>query len=155
MKAVVQRVRAAHVEVEGEVVGRIERGLVVFLGIGKGDGAADVRYLADKVLTLRVFADEQGKMNRALADVGGGLLVVSQFTLFGDVSRGNRPSFGEAMSPAEAEAMYEDFVARCRGGAAEVATGRFGADMRVLVDNDGPVTLLLDSAVQRSARKSE
>jgi D-tyrosyl-tRNA(Tyr) deacylase len=146
MRAVVQRVTSARVEVEGQVVGQIERGLVVFLGIGKDDDPADVAYLGDKVLGLRVFADEHGKMNRALADVGGGLLIVSQFTLFADTSRGNRPSFTAAMPPDRAEGLYQDFVTHCRGRSGAVATGRFRADMRVVVDNDGPVTLLLDSA---------
>jgi D-tyrosyl-tRNA(Tyr) deacylase len=146
MRAVVQRVTAARVEVGGETVGRIERGFVIFLGIGKDDGPADVEYVADKVLGLRVFADENGKMNRALADVDGGLLVISQFTLFGDTSRGRRPSFADAMAPDRAEKLYEDFVATCRRRSNRVETGRFGADMRVVVDNDGPVTLLLDSA---------
>jgi D-tyrosyl-tRNA(Tyr) deacylase len=146
MRAVVQRVTAARVEVGGETVGQIERGFAVFLGIGKDDGPADVEHVADKVLGLRVFADENGKMNRALADVGGGLLVISQFTLFGDTSRGRRPSFTDAMAPDRAEKLYEDFVATCRRRCNGVETGRFGADMRVVVDNDGPVTLLLDSA---------
>jgi len=155
MRAVVQRVLAARVEVSGEIVGQIGLGLVVFVGIGKDDAPADVDYLANKVLGLRVFADDEGKMNRALGDVGGGLLVVSQFTLFGDTSRGRRPSYADAMPPERAESLYEAFVARCRDAVAQVATGRFGADMRVVVDNDGPVTLLLDSKGQRSARSSE
>jgi len=155
MRAVVQRVLAARVEVSGEIVGQIGLGLVVFVGIGKDDAPADVDYLANKVLGLRVFADDEGKMNRALGEVGGGLLVVSQFTLFGDTSRGRRPSYADAMPPERAESLYEAFVARCRDAVAQVATGRFGADMRVVVDNDGPVTLLLDSKGQRSARSSE
>ena len=145
MRAVVQRVTAARVEVDGEVVGSIERGLVAFVGIGKGDGEADARYLVDKITTLRVFEDEQGKMNRALGDVGGGLLVVSQFTLYGDTSRGRRPGFDLAMPPAEAERLYEHVVGLARARHSPVETGRFRADMRVLVDNDGPVTLLLES----------
>jgi D-tyrosyl-tRNA(Tyr) deacylase len=155
MRAVVQRVFAARVEVSGEIVGQIGGGLVVFVGIGKDDGPADVAHLAGKVLGLRVFADDQEKMNRALGEVGGGLLVVSQFTLLGDTSRGRRPSYADAMPPERAERLYEDFVARCRDGVARVATGRFGADMRVVVDNDGPVTLLLDSKGHRSARSNE
>ena len=145
MRAVVQRVTAARVEVGGEVVGSIERGLVAFVGIGKGDGESEARYLADKIVALRVFEDDQGKMNRALADVVGGLLVVSQFTLYGDTSRGRRPGFDRAMAPAEAERLYDHFVALVRARHAPVATGRFRADMRVLVDNDGPVTLLLET----------
>jgi len=145
MRAVVQRVTGARVEVAGEVVGSIERGLVAFVGIGKGDGESEARYLADKIVALRVFEDDQGKMNRALADVVGGLLVVSQFTLYGDTSRGRRPGFDRAMAPAEAERLYDHFVALVRARHAPVATGRFRADMRVLVDNDGPVTLLLET----------
>jgi len=147
MKAVVQRVTAARVEVAGEVVGRIEKGLVAFVGIGKGDGEADARWLVDKIIGLRAFEDEQGKMNRALADVGGGLLLVSQFTLYGDTSRGRRPGFDGAMPPAEAEPLYERIVAMARERHPTVETGRFRADMRVLVDNDGPVTLLLESPI--------
>jgi len=147
MRAVVQRVTAARVEVDGEVVGSIEHGLVAFVGIGKGDGESDARYLVDKITSLRVFEDEQGKMNRALGDVGGGLLVVSQFTLYGDTSRGRRPGFDLAMPPAEAERLYEHVVALARARHSPVETGRFRADMRVLVDNDGPVTLLLESPV--------
>jgi D-tyrosyl-tRNA(Tyr) deacylase len=145
MRAVVQRVTAARVSVAGEVVGSIERGLVAFVGIGKGDGDSEARYLADKIVELRVFEDDHGKMNRALADVAGGLLVVSQFTLYGDTSRGRRPGFDRAMAPAEAERLYDHFVALVRARHAPVATGRFRADMRVLVDNDGPVTLLLET----------
>jgi D-tyrosyl-tRNA(Tyr) deacylase len=145
MRAVVQRVTAARVEVAGEVVGSIERGLVAFIGIGKGDGEDAARYLADKIVELRVFEDDQGKMNRSLADVAGGLLLVSQFTLYGDTSRGRRPGFDRAMPPIEAEQLYDHFVTLVRARHAPVATGRFRADMRVLVDNDGPVTLLFES----------
>jgi D-tyrosyl-tRNA(Tyr) deacylase len=145
MRAVVQRVTAARVEVAGEIVGRIERGLVAFVGIGKGDGEAEARYLVDKITALRVFEDDQGKMNRALADVAGGLLLVSQFTLYGDTSRGRRPGFDRAMPPADAERLYDRVVALARERHAPVETGRFRADMRVLVDNDGPVTLLVET----------
>jgi D-tyrosyl-tRNA(Tyr) deacylase len=145
MRAVVQRVTAARVEVAGEIVGQIERGLVAFIGIGKGDGEAEARWLADKIVEMRVFEDDAGKMNRALADVGGGLLLVSQFTLYGDTSRGRRPGFDRAMPPAEAEKLYEHFVALVRARHPKVETGRFRADMRVLVDNDGPVTLLVET----------
>jgi D-tyrosyl-tRNA(Tyr) deacylase len=147
MRAVVQRVSAARVEVAGEVVGRIEKGLIAFVGIGKGDGEADARWLVDKIIGLRAFEDEQGKMNRALADVAGGLLLVSQFTLYGDTSRGRRPGFDAAMPPAEAEPLYERVVALARERHPTVETGRFRADMRVLVDNDGPVTLLLETPI--------
>jgi D-tyrosyl-tRNA(Tyr) deacylase len=146
MRAVVQRVTAARVEVAGEVVGRIDRGLVAFLGIGKGDGEGEARYLVDKIIELRVFEDEQRKMNRAIAEIAGGLLIVSQFTLYGDTSRGRRPGFDRAMAPAEAERLYDHVVALARARHSPVETGRFRADMRVLVDNDGPVTLLLETA---------
>jgi D-tyrosyl-tRNA(Tyr) deacylase len=145
MRAVVQRVTAARVEVAGEVVGRIDHGLIAFVGIGKGDGEPEALYLVDKIVGLRVFEDEQGKMNRALGDVAGGLLLVSQFTLYGDTSRGRRPGFDRAMPPAEAERLYDRVVALARERHSLVETGRFRADMRVLVDNDGPVTLLLES----------
>lgn len=145
MRAVVQRVRAARVEVEGEVVGAIERGLVAFIGAAHGDAEADVDYVAGKLAGLRVFADEAGKMSRALADAGGALLVVSQFTVFGDVRRGLRPSFDGAMEPAAAARMIGEIVRRLRARGLAVETGRFGADMRVFVENDGPVTILLDS----------
>jgi D-tyrosyl-tRNA(Tyr) deacylase len=148
MRAVVQRVTAARVEVAGEVVGRIEHGLVAFVGIGKGDTEAEAIWLVDKIVGLRVFEDDAGKMNRALADVGGGLLVVSQFTLYGDVRRGRRPGFDDAMPPGEAEPLYDRFVALARARHPRVETGRFRADMRVLVDNTGPVTILLDTATR-------
>ncbi|WP_437574955.1 D-aminoacyl-tRNA deacylase [Sorangium sp. So ce887] len=145
MRAVVQRALAARVEVEGQVVGAIERGLVAFVGAAKDDDEADADHIANKIAGLRVFSDEAGKMSRALADVRGGVLAISQFTLFGDVRRGLRPSFDGAMEPARAEALYERFVAALRARGLEVATGRFRADMRVFVENDGPVTVLIDS----------
>ena len=145
MRAVVQRARRARVEVKGEITGAIERGLVAFVGAAEGDGDADLAYVVNKVVALRVFPDDEGKMRHALADVGGGLLVVSQFTLFGDVRRGNRPSFDGAMEPAAAERLYDRFVAEARGRGVTVATGRFRADMTVHVENDGPVTILIDS----------
>ncbi|WP_437935402.1 D-aminoacyl-tRNA deacylase [Sorangium sp. So ce341] len=145
MRAVVQRALAARVEVDGQVVGAIERGLVAFVGAAKDDDEADADHVANKVAGLRVFNDEAGKMSRALADVRGGVLAISQFTLFGDVRRGLRPSFDGAMEPARAEALYERFVAALRTRGLEVATGRFRADMRVFVENDGPVTILIDS----------
>lgn len=145
MRAVVQRVTAARVEVAGEVVGSIEHGLVAFVGIGKGDGEDQARYLVEKIARLRVFEDEQGKMNRALADVAGGLLIVSQFTLYGDTSHGRRPGFDRAMPPTEAERLYDHFVTLARARHLQVETGRFRAAMKVLVDNDGPVTLLLET----------
>lgn len=145
MRAVVQRALAARVEVGGEVVGEIGLGLVAFVGAAKDDADADADYVANKVAGLRVFHDDAGKMARALADVGGGLLAISQFTLFGDVRRGLRPGFDGAMEPVRAEALYERFVAGVRARGIAVATGRFRADMRVFVDNDGPVTILIDS----------
>lgn len=144
MRAVVQRVRAARVEVEGRVVGSIERGLCAFVGAERGDGDEDLAWLAGKIEKLRVFEDEAGKMSRSVADAGGAILLVSQFTLFGDVSRGNRPSFGAAMDPEPARALLQAMRARL-AAVVPVACGEFGADMRVLVDNDGPVTIVLDS----------
>ena len=145
MRAVVQRVAWAKVEVEGEIVGAIERGLLVYLGVGKGDDAGASNYVLTKVLGLRIFPNDDGKMDRSVVDSGGALLVVSQFTLYGDVSKGRRPSFEGAMPPAEAERAYEAFVADARAQAIEVETGRFGADMKVSSLNDGPITILLDS----------
>ncbi len=145
MRAVVQRVAGAHVEVAGEVVGRIERGLVAFLGIGKGDTESDAEYLVDRIVGLRIFEDERGKMNRALAEVDGALLVVSQFTLYADTRRGRRPGFDDAMPPEQAEPLYDRWIALARERHPKLETGRFGADMRVLVDNDGPVTILFDT----------
>jgi D-tyrosyl-tRNA(Tyr) deacylase len=145
VRAVVQRVLAARVEVEGEVTGSIERGLVAFVGAADGDTQADLDYVVGKVVGLRVFPDEAGKMSRSLADAGGALLAVSQFTVFGDVRRGLRPSFDGAMEPVAAERMYDEFVRQARARGVRVETGRFRADMRVFVENDGPVTILVDS----------
>jgi len=145
MRAVVQRTLAARVEVGGEVVGAIDRGLVVFVGAAKDDADEDADYMANKVAGLRVFSDDAGKMSRALAEAGGAVLAISQFTLFGDVRRGLRPGFDGAMEPVRAEALYERFVAAVRSRGIQVATGRFRADMRVHVENDGPVTILIDS----------
>jgi D-tyrosyl-tRNA(Tyr) deacylase len=145
MRAVVQRALSARVEVEGEVIGQIGLGLVVFVGAAEGDERADLDYTVNKVVNLRVFPDERGRMTKALGEVGGSLLVISQFTVFGDVRRGLRPSFDGAMEPIAAEGTYNEFVAACRAAGAPVQTGRFRADMRVFVENDGPVTILLDS----------
>lgn len=155
MRAVVQRVSAAQVEVSGQVVGQIGKGLVAFIGIGEGDADAEARSLVDKIVGLRIFEDDQGKMNLALADVDGALLIVSQFTLYGDVRRGRRPSFELAMPPDRAEPLYDHFVELARGCHPRVETGRFRADMRVLVDNDGPVTLELDTASLSEGRAKE
>jgi D-tyrosyl-tRNA(Tyr) deacylase len=145
VRAVVQRVAEASCRVEGMVVGAIGPGLAVLLGVGQGDTDLDAEYLADKVLNLRVFSDEAGQMNRSVRDVGGGLLVVSQFTLFGDARKGRRPSYSEAAPPEEASRLYERFVERLRPSGLEVATGVFRAMMDVALVNHGPVTLLLDS----------
>jgi D-aminoacyl-tRNA deacylase len=144
VRAVVQRVSRAEVRVEGEVTGRIGRGLVVLLAAGSDDNHDDLAYTVDKVVNLRIFPDAQGNMNLALSDVGGALLVVSQFTLYGDCRKGRRPSFVQAMAPGPAEQMYEQFVAAARR-LAPVETGRFRAMMDVELVNDGPVTLLIDS----------
>jgi D-tyrosyl-tRNA(Tyr) deacylase len=145
VRAVVQRVREGSCRVEGEVTGAIGRGLVVLLGVAKGDAPADADYLADKVLSLRVFPDDAGQMNRSVVEASGGLLVVSQFTLLGDARRGRRPSYTDAASPEEAERLYRHFVSRVRGSGLAVATGVFRATMDVALVNQGPVTVLLDS----------
>jgi D-tyrosyl-tRNA(Tyr) deacylase len=145
MRAVVQRVSRAQVVVEGEVAGRIDRGLVVLLGVAQGDTADDVSTMADKLVGLRVFDDADGKMNLALADVGGAMLVISQFTLLGDCRKGRRPSYVEAAPPELAEALYELVVAAVRKRGIEVATGRFRTHMDVTLTNEGPVTLLVDT----------
>jgi D-tyrosyl-tRNA(Tyr) deacylase len=145
MRAVVQRVKSASVTIGQEEVAVIDKGLVVFLGVEIGDNIADASYLAEKVVTLRIFEDEDGKMNKSLRDIDGELLVVSQFTIMGDVRRGRRPSFTQAAPPEEAEKLYNDFVDICRGKITKVVTGRFQAEMLVKIFNDGPVTILLDS----------
>ena len=150
MRAVVQRVDWAKVEVEGAIVGAIERGLLVYLGAGKGDGDAERAYVLAKVLGLRIFENEAGKMDRSVVDIGGALLVVSQFTLYGDVRRGRRPSFDGAMPPEEAERAYEAFIGEARAQGIRVATGKFRADMKVSSLNDGPVTIWIDSAKSAS-----
>jgi len=145
MRAVVQRVSSASVTVEGEVVGQIDRGFLVLLGVAEDDTQNDVVYLAQKVVGLRVFEDAEGKMNRALADVGGSMLVVSQFTLLGDCRKGRRPSFIAAARPEPADALYRSFCAEVEGQGIPVQTGRFQKHMDVALVNDGPITLLLDS----------
>ena len=145
MRAVIQRVRSASVTVDGAVVGRIARGVVVLVGIGQGDGAADIAYVARKVRELRLFEDEEGRLNRSLAEVGGAALVVSQFTLYGDCRRGRRPSFDAAAPPQAARAVYEALVDALQHDGTHVATGVFQAMMDVSLVNDGPVTVLLDS----------
>jgi D-tyrosyl-tRNA(Tyr) deacylase len=149
MRAVVQRVTHARVEVAGEVVGAIDRGLLAYLGFGRGDSDADRAWVVSKIASMRVFEDDTGKMGRSVQEVGGALLFVSQFTLYGDLKRGRRPSFDDAMPPELAEAAYDAAVREARATAGvRVETGRFRADMNVHSINDGPVTLWLDSATR-------
>ncbi len=145
MRAVVQRVTRASVRVEGETVGEIDGGLVVLLGIARGDAVLDAEYMVEKICTLRIFDDAQGQMNLSVMDAGGGLLVVSQFTLYGDVRRGRRPSWSEAAAPEVAEPLYDLFVTEARARVGRIATGSFRRVMEVELVNDGPVTILLDS----------
>lgn len=145
MRAVLQRVSEARVRVGGEVVGEIARGLLVLLGVGQGDGPADARFLAEKTAGLRIFEDAQGKMNLSVTEVAGAALVVSQFTLYGDCRQGRRPGFSAAAPPAQADALYQQYVECLRALGLPVATGMFQAEMAVELVNDGPVTLLLDS----------
>jgi D-aminoacyl-tRNA deacylase len=146
MRALVQRVAWARVTVNDETVGAIERGLLVLLGVGKGDTEAQARALADKIVGLRIFADAQEKMNLAVKDVGGGCLVVSQFTLYADTGRGRRPFFGDAEAPERARELCDEFTAAVAALGIKTATGRFGAMMQVHSCNDGPVTIWLDTA---------
>lgn len=146
MRAVVQRVSRAAVTVDTRVTGSIEQGLLVLLGAGAGDGPTDLTYIVDKIVNLRIFADDAGKMNRSVLDVGGGVLVVSQFTLYGDARQGRRPAFTGALEPVAAKALYEQaLVAIAAAGVKRVEAGEFAADMKVELVNDGPVTILLDS----------
>lgn len=146
MKAVLQRVSSAKVTSGGRVLGEIGQGLAVLLGVVTGDGVDEADFLAEKAAGLRVFEDENGKMNKSLLEVGGGMLVVSNFTLCADARRGRRPSFTGAAAPEEANALYLRFVAAAKDtGVSPVGTGAFGADMRVSIENDGPVTILLDT----------
>lgn len=145
MRAVVQRVTKANVSVEQKITGEIEKGLVVLLGIGQEDDESDIEYLANKIVGLRVFDDEDGKMNLSLTDVGGSLLVISQFTLYGDCRKGKRPSYIKAARPEIAEPLYEKFVEYCRALGVVVETGKFQAMMLVEINNDGPVTLIIES----------
>lgn len=146
MRACIQRVSEARVTVEGVVTGQINRGLVVLLGVGQTDEAAEVEWLAEKIVGLRIFEDDAGKMNRSLAEVAGAMLVVSQFTLYGDARRGRRPSFTDAAPPELAERLYGEFVEKVRGVGIEVATGKFREHMEVSLVNDGPVTIWIDTA---------
>lgn len=146
MRAVVQRVKNASVEVDEKVIGEISHGLLVFLGVGDGDTEQDMKYIADKVIGLRIFSDADDKMNLSVTDVGGEILVISQFTLYGDCKKGRRPNFTSSMEPKGAEAMYEKFVKYIRDNGIGTQCGEFGADMKVSLLNDGPVTLILDSS---------
>jgi len=146
MRACIQRVSHAQVVVDDKLTGQIEVGLLVLLGVAEPDTDAELHWLADKIMNLRIFPDDEGKMNRSLIDIGGAMLVVSQFTLYGDCRKGRRPSFVEAAQPDKAEAMYNDFVAYAAKQGVATATGRFRADMKVTLTNDGPVTLWLDTA---------
>ena len=144
MKIVLQRVTSASVKVDGEVTGRIDKGYLLLFGAGHEDSEEDCRRLADKIINLRIFSDENGKINLSLADVGGSLLVVPQYTLYADCRKGNRPNFIQAAKPDIAERLYEYFVDYCRSKGKHVETGVFGADMKVELLNDGPFTLVLE-----------
>jgi D-tyrosyl-tRNA(Tyr) deacylase len=145
VRAVIQRVSRAEVSVSGEPIGRIGHGLCVFLGIGKNDGESNADHLAEKIKNLRIFEDENGKMNRSVEEIREEILVVSQFTLYGDCRKGNRPSFSDAAPPDEAEKLYEYFLRRLRGAGHIVATGQFKARMDVTLTNDGPVTFIVET----------
>ncbi len=145
MRALLQRVSRAAVSVDGAVIGQTGRGLLILLGITHTDDEAAAAYLAERCATLRIFPDDDGKMNRSLLDIGGSTLTVSQFTLYGDTTRGRRPSYTAAAAPEPAEKLYECFVAHLRALGVPTETGRFGADMQLEIHNDGPVTLLLES----------
>lgn len=152
MKAVIQRVSSASVEVEGETVGAIKRGILVLLGVEKGDGEKDADWMAEKIVNLRIFEDEAGKMNLSLRDTGGEILAVSQFTLAGNCEKGRRPSFDSAAPPAEANELYLYFVQKSRELGVPVETGVFQADMQVSLVNNGPVTFILESPKRAESR---
>ncbi|MEK7704918.1 MAG: D-aminoacyl-tRNA deacylase [Myxococcota bacterium] len=154
MRAVVQRVRSARVSVAGEVVGAIGPGLVVLLGVGRGDAEVEAELLAEKIAELRIFADADDKMNRSLIEVGGACLVVSQFTLYADLRRGRRPFFGEAEMPERARTLVEHFAGCVAARGPEVARGVFGAMMQVELINDGPVTIVIDSREWQASRRT-
>lgn len=146
MRAVIQRVNKASVTVDGEVIGKIGKGLLLFLGIGNGDEKSDLKYIADKTMGLRIFSDDNDKMNLSVTDIDGEILVISQFTLYGDCRKGRRPNFTPAMEPVAAEQMYEEFLKYLTENNMKVQHGSFGADMSVELVNDGPVTVILDSS---------
>ena len=152
MKALIQRVSRAQVNVDNEVIGKISGGLVVLVGVATGDEKADVEYLVNKIINLRIFADADSKFNLSLLDVKGELLLVSQFTLIADTRKGRRPSFTDAAPPDVAEAMFDDFVAETRKTGVKVETGKFQAHMMVELVNDGPVTIMIDSEERLRAR---
>ena len=145
MRVVVQRVSGAHVEVDGERVGRIDRGLLVYLGVGREDDLDDAQFIAEKLVHMRIFEDENGKMNLSLLDVGGQILLISNFTLHGDCRKGRRPGFDRAAEPQSANDLYEKTIELVRKSGVDVACGRFGGHMHVTCTNDGPVTFILDS----------
>ena len=146
MRAVVQRVKFASVKVEEKIIGKIDQGFLVLLGVGEKDNEKDLEYIYKKVTGLRVFEDENNQMNLSLEDVGGSILLVSQFTLYGDARKGRRPSFIEAAKGEKAKSMYEEFIKKAKADGFKIETGKFGADMQVELLNDGPVTILLDSS---------
>ncbi|MBO5307089.1 MAG: D-tyrosyl-tRNA(Tyr) deacylase [Lentisphaeria bacterium] len=145
MRVLVQRVSSSSVTIDGECCGAIGAGLNILVGITHSDTEADAKYLAEKCVCLRIFEDEAGKMNRSLLDIGGEALIISQFTLYGDTTQGRRPFFGDAARPEIAEPLYEKFIGFVKASGVKVATGRFGADMKVEIQNDGPVTLMIES----------
>ena len=145
MRALLQRVSSAMVKIDGQVSGQISHGLLIFLGVTHSDTEQDCEFLADKCAGLRIFKDEQDKMNLSLLDVGGAALIVSQFTLYADSRKGRRPGYTDAALPEQAEALYEKFIEAVRNKGVKVETGRFGADMQVEIHNDGPVTLMVES----------
>ncbi|MCC9599745.1 D-tyrosyl-tRNA(Tyr) deacylase [Stieleria sp. JC731] len=152
MRVVLQRVTEASVKVDGEVVGQIGQGFVALVGIGQGDDAQVVKWMADKTVQLRVFEDDLGKMNRSLTDVGGAVLAISQFTLYGDCRKGRRPAFTDAAAPELANQLYQQYVSAIRDQAVQVQTGIFAADMKVSLVNDGPVTMILEREAEGSSR---
>ena len=145
MKAVIQRVRKASVETEGRIVGQIGRGLLVLLGVAQDDNETDVKFLVEKLPTLRIFSDEFGKMNKSLEDIGGACLIISQFTLLADTDRGRRPSFEQAATPTHANTLYQQVIDQLQARGLQIESGIFGASMVVSLENEGPVTLVLDS----------
>ena len=153
MKAVIQRVRKASVDIEGRIVGQIDRGLVVLLGVAQEDNQTDVEFLVEKLPAIRVFSDEAGKMNKSLSDIGGALLIISQFTLLADTDRGRRPSFEKAAPPEQAKVLYQLLVDQLQARTLQVETGEFGATMIVSLENDGPVTLVLDSRKREEVKR--